>query len=168
MREMRDSCTSGEKEINDQSSSCDLLEVGQRDVSDSEIWLVSGVYVRPRNTHFTVSSIISIITLQRPPIGCWFKIVFYFLQKNNWLQYDNFLYVFLKNNMCYDYHSISILYEPCSYNISLFVKQRLPVVPLLQTLDMIHHKTLGRASHYNSRWLEIKRNFFKNLLQVKD
>ena len=37
MREMRDSCTSGEKEINDQSSSCDLLEVGQRDVSDSEI-----------------------------------------------------------------------------------------------------------------------------------
>ena len=38
MREMKNSCTSGENEENDQSSSCDLLEVEQRDaVSDSEI-----------------------------------------------------------------------------------------------------------------------------------
>ena len=39
MREMKNSCTSGENEENDQSSSCDLLEVGhrEREVSDSEM-----------------------------------------------------------------------------------------------------------------------------------
>ena len=38
MREMREACSAGVKEGNDQSSSsCDLLEVAQTDFSDSEI-----------------------------------------------------------------------------------------------------------------------------------
>ena len=37
MREMREACSAGAKDGNDQSSSCDLLEVAQTDFSDSEI-----------------------------------------------------------------------------------------------------------------------------------
>jgi len=37
MREFRNGLKASDKENTDQSSSCDLLEVEQRDISDSEI-----------------------------------------------------------------------------------------------------------------------------------